>query len=107
MTSGRGRQFGMRAYLVLQAQTEKRWVAQTNELHCRVRYLRGSETVIEGRLKGINTVVIRLRASAAATVTTHWRFKDTTNGTVFAIKSIIPSHCGRWIDFTCETGVPT
>ena len=73
----------------------------------RVVYLRGDEAVIAGRLAGRNTVVISVRVDQdTKAVQTAWRIKG-QSGTVFDIRSIIPSEDGAWIDFTCETGVPT
>ncbi len=74
----------------------------------RVTYLRGGEDVIAGRLAGRNVVVLRVRSGASATaVTEAWRIKDKNTGRAFNIRSIIHSEGGGWIDFTCETGVPT
>jgi len=74
----------------------------------RVTYLRGGEDVISGRLSGRNVVVLGDRSGPSSNaVTEAWRIKDKNTGRVFNIRSIIPSEGGGWIDFTCETGVPT
>lgn len=84
-----------------------RWEERFEE-SLRITYLRGSEDVIAGRLAGRNVVVLRVRSgSSALAVTEAWRVKDKNTGRVFNIRSIIPSEGGGWIDFTCETGVPT
>jgi SPP1 family predicted phage head-tail adaptor len=69
-------------------------------------YLRGGETVMQGRLTGKQPLVIRVRYSASTTMraTTDWRIRDARKGTVFAIRSIVPV-ANQWIDITCESGV--
>ena len=88
-----------------QGGTETGW----SEQHaCRARFtwLRGGETVMAGRLQGKQPVVIRVRACAATdAVTTDWRVRDTRRGSVFNIRSIIPSDDRAFLDMTCETGV--
>jgi head-tail adaptor len=69
-------------------------------------YLRGGETVIAARLAGTQPVVIRVRRDQETeTVRADWRVRDVRAGTVFAIRSIVPSDDHAWLDFTCETGV--
>ena len=106
--SGKTRQgAGRKVYLVAQARGADRWEAQTEALPCRVTTLRGGEEVIAGRLRGVNTSVIRVRAAAVPGVTPSWRLKDQVTGEVYAISSLILSRCGRWLDCTCQSGVPT
>lgn len=90
-----------------QEKGDTRWETRFEE-SLRVNYLRGSESVIQGRLKGRNVAVLRVRKGPTAlTVTEAWRIKDLRTGQVFNIRSIIPSEGGRWLDFTCETGTPS
>lgn len=68
-----------------------------------ITYLRGTESVIEGRKAGRNTVVIRVRRSAISmAATSAWRLKNAATNEVYDIKSRIPGP--DFIDFTCETG---
>ena len=70
-------------------------------------YKRGGEDIIGGRLVGRNVVFLRARSGlSSARVTSSWRIKEKRTGNVFNIRSIIPSECGGWITFTCETGAP-
>lgn len=68
-----------------------------------ITYLRGTESVIEGRKAGRNTLVIRVRRSAQfMAVTSAWRLKNAATGEAYDIKSRILG--SDFIDFTCETG---
>jgi hypothetical protein len=95
------------SHIVLQSKTAGRWEDQSGELSCNMKYLRAGEAVLNGRLGGISTVVIRIRETAARDADLTWRIKDKLRSEVFAIGSIIPTDCGRWLEFTCQTGVPT
>lgn len=69
-------------------------------------HLRGSETVMAGRLSGKHTQVIRIRSSSIArSITTDWKVKDTTTGTEFNIRDVTPTEDRRSIDLLCESGV--
>ena len=71
-----------------------------------IRYLRGSEAVVQGRLAGRNTAVVTVRRSSASQVVTpEWRLTDQKTGTLYNIRSIIPTDDGRWLELTCESGV--
>ena len=87
----------------LQKRSATLWEDQTLAW-AKVHYLRGSETVISGRLAGRSTVIITLRTGSIvrSADTTDWRIKDVATNTVFDIKSIIPGN--QFTDFTCQTG---
>lgn len=74
----------------------------------RIRVLKGSETVIAGRLAGTQTAVLTVRSQPAmTTIDTSWRAVDARRGTVFNIRSITPSERGDYFDILCQSGVAT
>lgn len=74
----------------------------------RIRVLKGSETVLAGRLAGTQTVVITGRYHPGlATVDNAWRAVDARRGTVFNIRSITPSERGDFFDILAQSGVAT
>ena len=76
------------------------------EAHVKMRYLRGSETVIAARLAGKQPVVATVRRSrSAAAVTPEWRMRDLRSGLVYNIRAVVPSDDRRWIEITAESGV--
>jgi head-tail adaptor len=85
----------------LQERGETRWEVRAT-VWAEITYLRGSESVIAGRLAGRNTVVIRVRRSALtmSMKTTSWRIRNDKTSEVYNIKSLIPSP--DYVDFTCE-----
>lgn len=86
--------------------TETTWEEQ---FACRAnfRYLRGSEKVIAARLEGVQPVVVTIRQQdASEVVTPDWRMRDVRRGTVYAVRTIIPSDDRRWFELTVESGVP-
>jgi len=88
----------------LQRKGAAAWEDQ-GEAYAHLRWLRGSETVLAGRLAGRNTVVISLRSGALTRAAeTSWRIKDATTFAVFDIKSIIPGD--DFTEFTCLSGSP-
>ena len=90
--------------LAFQGKGRDRWDLVCN-LWAHVRYLRGSERVIQGRLQGSNTTIVTVaRHGFSEQVKTPWRIRDARTGEVFNIRSIIFSEDGGFIEFTCETG---
>ena len=87
--------------VTLQSKGATQWEAQAT-VWAAIRYLRGAEAVVAGRLQGVNSVVITLRRTATTeAATSAWRLKNARTGAVYAIKSIIPSD--DFLDLTCET----
>jgi len=83
------------------------WTARST-FPARIRVLKGSETVIAGRLAGTQTVVLTGRYHDAMTpITTAWRAVDTRRGTIFNIRSITPDERGDYFDILCQSGVAT
>jgi SPP1 family predicted phage head-tail adaptor len=69
------------------------------------RFLRGGETVQAARLQGRQPVVVTIRASAAsAAIDTDWRMRDARSGTVYAIRTKVPSEDRAFYELTCESG---
>lgn len=70
------------------------------------RYLRGGESIIAARLSGTQPVVVKIRSqSAARQITPEWRMRDVRRGTVYNIRTVIPSDDRQWIEITAESGV--
>lgn len=79
----------------------------------RIRYLKGSEEVLAGRLAGTQPVIITIRNGGdAANATTEWRVVNDRAGLdefgndaeTFNIRSIIKAERGDYIDLLCEKG---
>ena len=71
-----------------------------------IRYLRGTEAVMAARLAGRQPVVVKVwDCEAARQITTAWRMRDEREGTIYNIRSIVPSDDRRWIELTAESGV--
>ena len=69
-------------------------------------HLRGSETVLAGRLAGQHTQVIRVRASALTRqVSTDWRVTDARTGQEFNVRDVTLDPRRRYVDLLCEAGV--
>lgn len=82
------------------------WVQQFT---CAAEYihLRGSETVMAGRLQGRHPQVVRVRSSSLTRqVATDWRVRDTRRGTEFAIRDVTidPDGDGAAVDILVESG---
>ena len=77
--------------------------------HVKVQYLRGGEAIQAARLSGVQPVVVTLSALSeqARSVTPAWRMKDTRAGTLYNIRSIVPSDDRRYNEITAESGVET
>lgn len=70
-----------------------------------VRYLRGGERVMQGRLSGVQPVVLTIRACRAAeAIGRDWRARDVRRGTIYNIRSIVPSDDRAMLELTCEEG---
>lgn len=81
------------------------WTAEF-EARAAFRYLRGGETVQAARLAGRQPVVVTLRASAdARRIEPDWRMRDVRSGTVYQVRTAIPSEDRRHVELTCESGV--
>lgn len=74
----------------------------------RIQILRGSETVMAGRLGGKQTVAITMRWQAEfATLDTGWRAKNGRSGEIYNIRSIEPDERKSFVNVLAETGVAT
>ncbi len=76
-------------------------------LHCWAgfRFLRRGETVQAARLQGRQPVVVTIRASdASAAIDTDWRMRDIRTGTIYAIRTKVPSEDRAFYELTCEAG---
>jgi SPP1 family predicted phage head-tail adaptor len=78
------------------------------ETRAHFRYLRGGETVLAGRLQGRLTIVATIPShDTARQVTPDWRVRDARAGTIWNVRSVIPSNDRAFLELTCESGVAT
>ena len=78
------------------------------QFDCRAhfRWLRSGEAVQAARLDGRQPVVTTIRASAASRqITSDWRMRDARTGTVYNIRSIVPTDDRAYLELLCEAGV--
>lgn len=69
-------------------------------------YLRGGETVIASRLTGTQPVIVKIRATVAArAITPDWRLRHLPAGTVFNIRTVVPTPDRAALELICESGV--
>lgn len=74
----------------------------------RIQILRGTETVMAGRLGGTQTVAITMRWQPEfATMNSAWRAKNSRTGEVYNIRSIEPDERHAFVNVLTETGVAT
>lgn len=84
--------------------------------------IRGGETVIDNRIQGRVTTVVRLKAvGVARLINRDWRLRDARNrdktpaafvdgvwsGEIFNVKSRIETGDRQYVDLMCESGIPT
>lgn len=75
------------------------------EVRAHFRFLRGGEKVIAQRLQGVQPVVVTIwRSPDTEAIQTSWRMKDLITGTVYAIRSKIPTDDNLYFELTCESG---
>lgn len=85
--------------------TNASW-AERYACRAKIRYLRGGETVQAARLAGRQPVVVSIRRCAAAeAITPAWRMRDARSGTIYNIRTVVPSDDRRWLEVTAESGV--
>ena len=83
---------------------EKSWVERL-ETYAEFKHLRGSEAVMEGRMTGTHTQVIRVRASSSAlAIKVTWKATDET-GRAYNIRDVTPTEDRKWVDVLAESGV--
>lgn len=69
-------------------------------------HLRGSEAVMQARLAGRHTVVVRVRSNARTrAIGLDWRARDSLSGVSYNIRDITPTTDRAFIDLLCESGV--
>jgi len=72
----------------------------------RIRPLRGSEPVIAQRLKGVQPVVITIRASDnARRIDTSWQARNARTGAQYQIRAVTPGEKRDYLDLLAESGV--
>lgn len=77
------------------------------ECAARIMPLRGTETVMESRLSGVQPMIIRVRYSSnTAQIKPDWQLRDTRRGTVYQVKSIANMDEKRqYLDIMAISGV--
>ncbi|WP_026619114.1 head-tail adaptor [Ensifer sp. WSM1721] len=74
----------------------------------RVQILRGTETVMAGRLAGKQTLALIMRWQPDfATVDTTWRAVNARSGVVYNIRSVEPDERRAFVNVLVEAGVAT
>lgn len=87
--------------------TEAGW-EDVFETRAHFRYLRGTESVLAGRLQGRLTIVATIPShEQAREVSPAWRMRDARAGTIWNVRSVIPSDDRAFLELTCESGVAT
>lgn len=78
------------------------------EFVCRAEFipLRAGEVVMQGRLVGTNTIVVRIRQSdLSLAIKPDWRIINARTQEKLNVRSIIPSTDRRYLDVTAQSGV--
>lgn len=87
--------------------TESGWVEQFRA-NAELTFLRGTETVMAGRLAGRQTAVMRVRShEKSRLVTPEYRAVDARTGTEYAIRGATPTDDRLYIELLVESGVPS
>lgn len=74
----------------------------------RIQILRGTETVMAGRLAGAQTVAITMRWQPEfAALSSAWRAVNGRTGEVYNIRSIEPDERNAFVNILTQTGVAT
>ncbi|WP_064692002.1 head-tail adaptor protein [Rhizobium aegyptiacum] len=75
----------------------------------RIQILRGTETVMAGRLDGKQTVAITMRwqPEFATLTSAAWRAVNGRTGTIYNIRSIEPDERRAFVNILVESGVTT
>ncbi|HEV7339833.1 MAG TPA: phage head closure protein [Bosea sp. (in: a-proteobacteria)] len=74
----------------------------------RIRILKGSETVMAGRLQGTQTAVITVRNQPSlASATNAWRAANARTGQTYNIRAVTPDERGAFVDILAESGIPS
>ena len=71
----------------------------------RIQILRGTETVMAGRLQGTQTVAITMRWQPEfAAITSAWRAVNGRTGAVYNIRSVEPDERRAFVNVLADTG---
>lgn len=83
------------------------WVTQFT-VRAAYRHLRGGEEIVSGRLQGVHTQVVIVRASSRTRqITPGWRLIDARDGTVFNVRDVTAETDRMWVSLLCQRGVAT
>lgn len=81
----------------------------TERYKCRASFINiksGSEAVMQARLEGHPTVIMRVRRSAEAElIDTDWRARDLRSGAIYNVRSMTNDNSRAVIDILCEANV--
>lgn len=82
------------------------WVEQFSDRAQYILLKGGSETVMQSRLEGHPSVIVRLRRSAnSMAVQTDWRMRDQRTGTAYNVRSVTADPSRALVDVLCEANV--
>lgn len=82
------------------------WEFQCQEF-ARETFLRGPDTIIAQRQRGVNTVILTVPSSSATRlITAGWRARNLRSGVTYNIRSVTPNERLFQLDLMCEVGVP-
>lgn len=71
-------------------------------------YLRGSETVMAGRLESRESIIMQVRVcDDTEQIDTDWQARDVRRGTLFNIRTVEVDRSRALVDLLCEQGVAT
>lgn len=71
-------------------------------------FLRGSESVMAGRLQGQEAIIVQVWASdQTRQISTDWQMRDVRRGDAFNIRSVEEDKSRAVIDLLCESNVAT
>ena len=72
----------------------------------KIRYLRGSEAVLQSRLQSRQPIVMTVRkGSVTSPITPEWIAYDERDKVTYNIRTIVPTDDNAFYELTCESGV--
>lgn len=88
-------------------ETSGDWVEQF-QIQAAFIFMRGSETIVNGRLQNRAAMIVRVRACALTKdVDVEWQMRDVRRGTTYNIRDITNDNSRAVLDLLCESKVNT
>lgn len=83
------------------------WQEQFRE-RAKFLFLRGSETVMAGRLQSQEAIIVQVHASSRSRqISTDWQMRDVRRGDAYNVRSVEEDKSRLLIDLLCESNVAT